>query len=101
VSEEMAELNGRRAAEEGDESATVSPEHDLTAWLMVALVPRFLYNMKALTRLKDFEKPPLEKIRASKTAFAGYGFGDASGCRFGATVQIGTPILYHYGQWAM
>jgi hypothetical protein len=29
-----------------------------------------------------------------------YGFGDASGCGFGANIQIGNKIIYEYGQWS-
>jgi hypothetical protein len=28
-----------------------------------------------------------------------YGFSNASGCGFGATLQIGDKIVYEYGQW--
>jgi hypothetical protein len=45
-------------------------------------------------------KPPLKCVRAKATAKAYYGFGGASGCRFGATLQIGDNILYEYGQWS-
>jgi hypothetical protein len=45
-------------------------------------------------------KPPLKRVRAKATAKVYYGFGDASGCGFGATIQIGDEILYEYGQWS-
>jgi hypothetical protein len=35
------------------------------------------------------------------TAKVYYGFGDASGCSFGATIQIGDEIVYGYGQWSL
>ena len=40
------------------------------------------------------------QVRARKTARAYYGFGDASGAGFGATIQIGDEIKFEYGQWA-
>jgi hypothetical protein len=40
-------------------------------------------------------------VRCSKQANAHFGFGDASGYEFGATMQIGFEIEYEYGgQWS-
>jgi hypothetical protein len=48
--------------------------------------PRFIDNIKALLRLTKFELPPLRVIRPSRVVHVYYGFGDASGKQFGATV---------------
>jgi hypothetical protein len=37
-------------------------------------------------------------VQAKATAKVYYSFGDASGCSFGATIQIGDKIFY--GQWS-
>jgi hypothetical protein len=44
------------------------------------------------------EKPLLKGARGKKTARAYYGFGDASGSWFGATIQIDGHIHYENGQ---
>jgi hypothetical protein len=44
--------------------------------------------------------PPLQRVRCQKKCTAYYGFEDASGAGFGATLQIGDAIYYYeYGQW--
>jgi hypothetical protein len=50
----------------------------------------------ALTRSPT---PPLRRARCKQKCTAYYGFGDASGAGFGATLQIGNAIYYEYGQW--
>jgi hypothetical protein len=101
VSEEMAELNGCGSAGDGDAGASVGQgSEDLTP-LTVSAVPRFTHDIDALMRLTKYAKPPLRKIRASSTASVGYGYGDASGRGFGATVQIDNHLYYHYGRWNM
>jgi hypothetical protein len=101
VSEEMAELNGRGSAGDGDAGASVGHGNEDFTPLTVSAVPRFTHDIDALVRLTKHAKPPFRKIRVSKTASIGYGFGDASGRGFGATVQIGNCLRYHYGQWNM
>ena len=46
------------------------------------------------------ENPILKRIRCSRTGRVMYGFGDAPGAGFGATIQIGQEIKFEYGQWA-
>jgi hypothetical protein len=53
-----------------------------------------------MMRLSQADTPPLRRVRCSKHASAFYGFGDASGVGFGATLQIGNQIEYEYGQWS-
>jgi hypothetical protein len=64
----------------------------------VKAVPRLSHDMSALLRLMGSEKLPLKRVRAKASAKVYYGFGDASGCGFGATLQIGDEIIYEYGQ---
>jgi hypothetical protein len=65
----------------------------------VEAVPRFKDDIWALQTLMGPEKPPLKRARTKKTANVFYGFGDASGSGFGATIQIGDGIHFEYGQW--
>jgi hypothetical protein len=65
----------------------------------VAAVPRLAFDVEALSKLLKPEEPPLKPVRAKATAKVYYGFGDASCCGFGATIQIGDEIVYEYGQW--
>ncbi len=67
--------------------------------IRVAAVPRFQEDLSALRRLLRFKEPPLKRVRCKQTAQAYYGFGDASGSGFGATIQIGDDIHFQYGQW--
>jgi hypothetical protein len=78
----------------------VEDEESDEAPLVVAAVPRFKNDVNALLDLMEAEKPPLKRVRAKATAKVHYGFGDASGCVFGATIQIGEAIIYEYGHWS-
>ncbi len=49
-------------------------------------VPRFKTDIAALMRLSDFELPPLRVVRPTHMLQVFYGFGDASGKQFGATL---------------
>jgi hypothetical protein len=62
-------------------------------------VPRLGDDMQALLSLMDSDLPMLRQVRCKKTSKAYYGFGDASGLAFGATLQIKDKIWYEYGQW--
>jgi hypothetical protein len=66
----------------------------------VKAVPRLIDDIEALLELTKGKSPPLRRVRCSKHACAYYGFGDASGCGFGATLQFGEDIEYEYGQWS-
>jgi hypothetical protein len=99
VSEELAELEGHVDAEDGDEGLTPNSGAGAGAPLTVTAVPRLCTDVEALLRLTNSLAPPLRKVRASKTAPALYGFDDASGRGFGATLQIGKKLYYEFGQW--
>jgi hypothetical protein len=66
----------------------------------VEAVPCLKHDVDAPLRLLAPMKPPLKRVRAKASAKAYYGFGDASGYGFGATLQIDDKILYEYGQWS-
>jgi hypothetical protein len=72
-------------------------ELEIPIW--VKAVPRFKDDVAALRRLMSCEEPPLKRARCSRSAKCYYGFGDASGSGFGATIQIDDEIHYEYGQW--
>ena len=65
--------------------------------------PRLFEDVKALLTLCDSEKPPWRRARPRKAATVFYGFGDASGAAFGATLQRGAQqgasVIFQYGQW--
>jgi hypothetical protein len=67
--------------------------------ITVKAVPRFKEDIEALQRLMKAEMPPLKRAHCKRTAKAFYGFGDASGSGFGATIQVDAGIRYEYGQW--
>jgi hypothetical protein len=67
---------------------------------VVVAVPRLGDDIRALMKLISMEKPVLRRVQCKKTSKAYYGFGDASGLAFGATIQIGDEIWYEYGQWS-
>jgi hypothetical protein len=50
-------------------------------------VQRFKDDIAALTRLTDFNLPPLRVVRPTHVAQVFYGFGDAFGKQFGATLS--------------
>ncbi len=50
-------------------------------------VPRFKTDVAALMRLSDFKLPPLRVVRPTHVVQVFYGFGNASGKQFGATLS--------------
>ena len=65
----------------------------------VEIKPRLITDVNALKVLITGDKPPLRNIRSDRVTEVYYGFGDASGSAFGATLGIKTDIWYEYGQW--
>ena len=49
-------------------------------------VPRFRDDIAALQQLTRFDLPPLRVVRPTQVVQVFYGFGDASGKQFGATL---------------
>jgi hypothetical protein len=66
---------------------------------LVRAVPRFRDDVAALRRLMVSKEPPLKRARSRRSSKYYYGFGDALGSSFGATIQIDDLIHYEYGQW--
>jgi hypothetical protein len=66
----------------------------------VKAVPRFEFDRRALAELMSAEEPLPRRVRVRRSMKAYYGFGDASGYGFGATIQIGEDLWFEYGQWA-
>jgi hypothetical protein len=84
----------------GDKEEWTNLDVDCEQPALVQAVPRLAEDVEALRELCKAEHPPLRRVRCSKHASAYYGFGDASGCGFGATLQFGDAIEYEYGQWS-
>ncbi len=66
----------------GGESQLYVPEDGFTI-----PVPRFKDDIAALRQLADFGLPPLCVVRPTQVVQVFYGFGDASGKQFGATLS--------------
>jgi hypothetical protein len=66
----------------------------------VRAVPWLGDDIQALQSLMASDLPVVRRVRCKKSSKAYYGFGDASGLAFGATIQIGDGIWYKYGQWS-
>jgi hypothetical protein len=66
----------------------------------VKAVPRFAWDRRALAEVLSDEKPLLQRVQVNRAMEAYYGFGDASGYGFGATIQIAEDLWFEYGQWA-
>lgn len=64
-------------------------------------MPRLWDDVRALKELCSELKPPKRRVRPLSSASVYYGFGDASGAAFGATLQhaLGSDIHYEFGQW--
>ncbi len=66
---------------------------------LVKRVPQLKEDIEALSFLFSPGHPPKRLIRPADKAKAMYGFGDASGTRFGATFQVKGALMYSKGQW--
>jgi len=66
----------------------------------VRMVNRFRSDVEALEDLTSFDVPPHQLVRALKTGRVVFGFGDASGTGFGASVKIGDVTVWQSGQWS-
>jgi len=79
--EDMARINYRVGVKRGN-VGVYAPEDGLTP-----PVPRFKDDVAALMRLTAFDLPPLRVVRPTQVVQVFYGFGDASGKQFGATLS--------------
>jgi hypothetical protein len=78
---DMAGL-GHKVRKRGDYKVKHGPDDGFTT-----PVPRFRDDLDALTKLTSFDLPPLRVVRPSQVVQVFYGFGDASGKQFGATIS--------------
>jgi hypothetical protein len=79
--EDKAAANHRIMIKSGAGHA-YAPEDGLTT-----PVPRFRDDINALIQLSNFDLPPLRVVRPAHVVHVYYGFGDASGKQFGATLS--------------
>jgi hypothetical protein len=79
--EDAARVHHRIGMKQGDAGLYV-PTDGFTA-----PVPHFKDNLAALIQLANFKLPPLRVVRPSQVVQVFYGFGDASGKQFGATLS--------------
>ena len=79
--EDEAAMDHRLCAKIGEERV-YAPTSGVTQ-----AVPRLLEDIRALSKLADFELPPLRVVRPSMVVSVFYGFGDASGKEFGSTIS--------------
>jgi hypothetical protein len=77
----------------------ISATPDVDAPVLVKAVPRFAGDLEALAKLCEADSPPLRAVRCRESGTFLYGFGDASGQAFGASVQVADEIKYQYKQW--
>jgi hypothetical protein len=64
-------------------------------------VPRFKDNIADLRQLRAFEIPPLRVVRPSQVVQVFYGFGDASGKQYSATISKNYNCKCWIGKGAM
>jgi hypothetical protein len=97
LSTQELKMSSRAIAEmeEEEKHASDGEVHDV-----VVAVSRLGDDIRALMKLMLTEKPVLRRVQCRKTSKAYYGFGNASGLAFGATIQISNEIWYEYGQCA-
>ena len=79
--EDMAGANPRARKKVG-KAHPYAPDDGFTT-----LVPRFRDDITALQKLTRFDLPPLWVVRPTQVVQVFYGFGDASGKQFGATLS--------------
>lgn len=65
----------------------------------VIIKPRMKRDVQALKEMLKGDKPPLRRVRSKTMSHVYYGFGDASGSAFGATLSDNRTLHYEYGQW--
>ena len=66
----------------------------------VTAKPRLILDVESLMELMSSELPPLRQIRSKVVSHVYYGFGDASGSAFGATLLDADVTYFEYGQWS-
>ena len=64
-------------------------------------VPRFVDDLRVLQKMLDGVKPVRRCVRPKKILNLWYGFGDASGSGFGASIYGGEKVEYRCGIWGL
>jgi hypothetical protein len=82
LSTQDIQLRAKEAADTGMEGMVDGSEAPVVVWG----VPRLGDDMRALLTLMASDLPVLRWVRCKKSSKAYYGFGDASGLAFGATI---------------
>ena len=81
--------------ESGEEEMLRAPESGVTQ-----AVPRFRSDLEALLELTSAASPTIRKVRSGRVCVAIYGFGDASGSGFGATIDLpDVGLVGRFGVW--
>jgi hypothetical protein len=88
---------GRMSEEELE--AVLSMLLDAVAPELVRAVPRFKFDLHAMSLFFKPGSPPEVTDRVSKILYVMYGFGHASGMGFGSSIQTATGLLYRIGVW--
>ena len=73
--------------------------YDTQAPAVVRPVGRLVKDLEALALLTAELEPPVRVVRSSRIVQARYGFGDASGGGFGASIEARKGIWYRHGIW--
>jgi len=82
----------RREPDSSSSNSLQPPTH-------VHAVPRFRNDVLALLHLFSAPEPPVRYVRSQQINVACYGFADASGTGFGATVGDQSQLFYSHGIW--
>ena len=94
--ESMKNLTTKVWSRDGAES---QPLKKSTAPSTVSPVTRFLSDLEAMSELTRSDMAPLRMVRPRYKIEIKYGFGDASGSGFGATVTTVEGLRIRFGVW--
>ncbi len=85
-----------------EEKKAYLAKHDKDAPAIVdaSKVKRFSDDLNELLNLMRAEKPPRRLVRGKNVVLVKYGFGDASGCGFGASWESDKGISFRMGIWS-
>jgi hypothetical protein len=72
----------------------------VTPPILVQPAPRFQSDLQVLMHMFSSSSPAIRLVRSSKIVVAIYGFGDASGSGFGASLELPNNAMFiRYGVW--
>jgi len=81
------------------EGVVLGTESDPAAPAAVKAVPRLLDDLQAMAVLTEGDRAPMRIVRPRYKLHIKYGFGDASGAGFGATITTDEGIRIRFGVW--